>query len=289
MTRPRWRDIPQEHGLVIEVKTDFEAGLPDIAGNDSELRELITNLVLNAVEAMPHGGKITVHTAARRPEGTGPLPPTHVILEVRDTGTGMDEDTRRRCLEPFFTTKGQRGTGLGLAMVYGVTERHEGKIEIDSAVGKGTTFRLIFPIQRLPAPGAEQASPPARRMPSLRILCIDDEPLLRQMLKEILEKEGHEVEVADGGAAGVTAFHAAMKSRPFQVVITDLGMPRIDGRQVATILKNESPGTPVIMLTGWGTMMKYDGDIPVHVDCVLGKPPRIAELAAALRQVTHNN
>lgn len=289
MTRPRWRDIPQERGLVIEVKTDFESGLPDIAGNDSELRELITNLMLNAVDAMPSGGKIIIHTATRCQDAGSNQAPTHVVLEVRDTGAGMDEETRQRCLEPFFTTKGQRGTGLGLAMVYGVTERHEGKIEIESAPGKGTTFRLIFPIHRVSPADATQAVPAPARTSALRILCIDDEPLLRQMLREILEKDGHSVELADGGEAGIAAFQAATKDRPFQVVITDLGMPRVDGRQVASILKKESPATPVIMLTGWGTMMKADGDIPVNVDCVLGKPPRMAELAQALRQVTHHN
>ena len=245
LTRPRWRDIPQERGVVVEVRTDFEASLPDIAGNDSELREAITNLVLNAVEAMPAGGTITLHTFSHCRDGAGGGAPTHVILEVRDTGMGMNEETRRRCLEPFFTTKGQRGTGLGLAMVYGVAERHEGKIEIESAVGSGTTFRLVFPIQRLHPSEGEPIVQPPPRMPSLRILCIDDEPLLRAMLREILEKSGHTVQVADGGEAGIAAFRSARPEKPFEVVITDLGMPRVDGRQVAALLKKESPKTPV--------------------------------------------
>src|SRR2546429_8446866 len=181
LTRPRWRDIPQARGIVIELETDFETDLPPIVGNDSELREALTNLVLNSVDAMPEGGKLLVRTRSGRnnAEAGGA---SHAILEITDTGIGMDEETRRRCLEPFFSTKGQRGTGLGLAMVYGVVERHEGKIEIDSELGKGTTVRLIFPVRNIHSADAHDgsASPDMQR---LQILYIDDEPLLRELLK----------------------------------------------------------------------------------------------------------
>jgi CheY-like chemotaxis protein len=206
---------------------------------------------------------------------------SNVLLEVSDTGTGMDEETKQRCLEPFFSTKGQRGTGLGLAMVYGVVERHEGKIEIQSAPGQGTTFRLIFPMS-LKETAAEQNQKPIS-LPPLRILCIDDEPLLRELVKELLESEGHSVVTADGGKAGIEAFMASRNgAAPFDVVITDLGMPYVDGRKVAQTLKASSPETPIIMLTGWGTMMKSDGDFPAQVDAVLSKPPRLAELNETL-------
>lgn len=291
LTRPRWRDIPLEHGLVVEVRTGFEASLSDITGNASELREAITNLVLNAVDAMPAGGKIWLRTLTQRwqaAEGGGRVP-THVSVEVQDTGMGMDEETRSRCLEPFFTTKGKRGTGLGLAMVYGVAERHEAHIDIESAPGRGATVRLTFPVRR---PGASAAGQPELQpagIVSLHILCIDDEPLIRQLLKETLELDGHRVEIADGGESGVAAFEAARGREPFDVVITDLGMPRVDGRQLAVLLKKESPATPVIMLTGWGTMMKADGDVPANVDCVLSKPPRVNELRQAIRHVTQKS
>jgi signal transduction histidine kinase/CheY-like chemotaxis protein len=284
LTRPRWHDIPLEHGLVIDVQTDFEEDLPGIVGNPSELREAITNLVLNAVDAMPSGGKIILRTRTCLWDNSALRKASHVKLEVQDTGFGMDEETRTRCLEPFFTTKGQRGTGLGLAMVYGVAERHEAKIEIESVLGRGTILRLVFPIRKLAAVAAIEED--ASRPPSLHILCIDDEPLLRQILGEILQLDGHHVELACDGEAGIAAFLAARETKPFDVIITDLGMPRVDGRQLAMTIKKETPDVPIIMLTGWGTMMKADGDVPSQVDCVLGKPPRLNELRAALKQVT---
>lgn len=288
MTRPSWRDIPQANGITIEVATELAPELPTLAGIQSELREALTNLVLNAVDALPHGGKITVRTrAAGREVSSNPAKyPSYVILEVADNGVGMNEETRRRCLEPFFSTKGKRGTGLGLAMVYGVTERHEGRIEVASTLGQGTTFSLFFPVRKLIQPGTESADPGANRRP-LSILCIDDEPLLRELLKELLEREGHKVQVCDSGQAGIEAFQLARANgAPFDLVITDLGMPYVDGRQVARTLKRESPETPIVMLTGWGTIMKEEDALPEQVDGVLSKPPRSRELREILNRLT---
>jgi signal transduction histidine kinase/ActR/RegA family two-component response regulator len=283
MTRPRWRDIPQGRGVMIEMRTDFDANLSPLVGIESEIREALTNLIMNAVDAIPEGGTITVRT---RVGSTGESDaPTHLLLEVSDTGIGMNEETRKRCLEPFFSTKGKRGTGLGLAMVYGVMERHGGVIEIESEPGRGTDVKLIFPIRRLA--GAGPATQPGNDPPlPLNILCIDDEPLLRELLREILEREGHQVSVADGGQSGVEEFRAARdRSHPFDVVVTDLGMPYFDGRQVVKAIKQESPGTPIIMLTGWGSFMKEDGDMPEQVSGILTKPPRSNELREMLRRV----
>jgi len=289
LTRPRWRDIPQESGVVVQMKTDLHSALPPIMGVESELRQALTNLVLNAVDAMPEGGTMTIHTDVwiRPYGGNGKIPPTHVILEVIDTGTGMDEETRRRCLEPFYSTKGERGTGLGLAMVFGIVQRHEGEIGIESEVGKGTTMRLIFPIREAAKADTSVGPEAATPLPSLRILCIDDDPLLRDLLKEMLESDGHRVELADGGQEGLQAFSAAReRGEPFDVVITDIGMPYVDGREVASTVKRESPTTPVIMLSGWGRQMKAEGDVPAQADYVLSKPPRIHELRQALNQVS---
>jgi signal transduction histidine kinase/ActR/RegA family two-component response regulator/uncharacterized membrane protein affecting hemolysin expression len=281
MTRPRWRDIPQSNGLTIEVQTDLAPDVPPLAGIESEIREAFTNLVLNAVDAMPTGGKITLRTQVLRDETNGKSP-KEVVMEVSDSGTGMSEETRQRCLEPFFSTKGKRGTGLGLAMVYGVVERHEGTIEIESELGKGTTFRLIFPVRAKPCQD-EESDKDGPAVEPLQILCIDDEPLLRELIKEILERDGHAVEVSDSGQSGLDEFRIAReRGRPFDVVITDLGMPYLDGRQVAKLLKQESPATPVVMLTGWGAFMKEDGNLPAHVDGVLSKPPRSSELRETL-------
>jgi len=210
-----------------------------------------------------------------------------LILEVRDTGIGMDEITRQRCLEPFYTTKGERGTGLGLAIVHGVLERHAAQLTIESAVGHGTTMRLLFP--RAPShstTGTPQAEGDTS-LPPLRILVIDDDPLVRQSLQDALQSEGHTVTVADGGEAGLEAVRAAQaRQEPFAVVMTDLGMPGMDGREVARAVKHAAPETPVVLLTGWGQALKEDGSILPHVDYLLSKPPRRRELRAALVAVT---
>ena len=286
MTRPRWRDIPQSNGITIELQTDFAAGAPKLAGIESEVREAFTNLLLNAVDAMPEGGKITICTQLQRQAAAGSKYSTEVVVAFSDTGTGMTEEVRKRCLEPFFSTKGRRGTGLGLAMVYGVMERHEGSIDIESEVGKGTTFLLKFPVRSKIRVDVDEAS--QQKIEPLRILCIDDEPLLRELVKEMLERDGHSVEVSDGGQSGLETFRlAAQRGSTFDLVITDLGMPYLDGKQLARIIKKESPRTPVIMLTGWGAFMKEDGDSPSDVDGIVSKPPRSRELRDALRRFGH--
>jgi signal transduction histidine kinase len=141
--------MPQQRGFVIEMQTELEPTLPPIMGLESELREALINLVFNAVDAMPDGGTLTLRTrSSSSTSAEERLTLRHVYLEVCDTGVGMDEETQRRCLEPFFTTKGERGSGLGLAMVYGIVQRHNAELEIDSTVGKGTTIRLIFAASR---------------------------------------------------------------------------------------------------------------------------------------------
>jgi signal transduction histidine kinase/FixJ family two-component response regulator/HAMP domain-containing protein len=280
MTRPRWRDIPQSNGITIEMETDLAAEIPELAGIESEIREAFTNLVLNAVDAMPQGGKITLRTRMSQQMNGGKYP-RQIAVEVSDTGMGMEEETRKRCLEPFFSTKGKRGTGLGLAMVYGVIKRHEGAIDIQTEPGKGTTFRLSLPVRAnlCKDPDSEGAKP----IEPLHILCIDDEPLLRELIKEILERDGHTVDVSDSGQSGLDEFRVAReRGRPFDVVITDLGMPYLDGRQVAKTVKQESPSTPVVMLTGWGAFMKEDGNAPEQVDGIISKPPRSRELREML-------
>jgi signal transduction histidine kinase/CheY-like chemotaxis protein len=274
MMRPRWRDMPQANGVTIEMDTALDPGVPWLAGMESEVREAFTNLVLNAVDAMPAGGKITLRTSVRRSENKDGRPDsTCVCVDIIDTGTGMTEETRKRCLEPFFSTKGKRGTGLGLAMVYGVMERHEGSLEIQSEPGKGSTFRLIFPV-RSGRGVREEVGEAVAPSESLRILCIDDEPLLRELIMELLKRDGHEAEVSGGGQAGLDEFRQAREAgRPYDVVITDLGMPYLDGRQVARMIKKESPETGVIMLTGWGVFTNEPEDAPTPVDGILSKPP----------------
>jgi len=236
------------------------------------------------VDAMPLGGSITIRTIS----AADPLAPTarRVVLEVADTGVGMDEDTRRRCLEPFFTTKGERGTGLGLAMVFGTVQRHSAQLEIDSAPGAGTTMRLVFAV---PTGVLAETAGPAQtlRVPArLRLLLVDDDPVLIKSLRDTLEADGHIVVAANGGEAGIAAFRASLdRGETFAAVFTDLGMPYVDGRKVAAAVKETSPTTPVILLTGWGRRMVDEGEIPPHVDRVLAKPPKLREVREALAQL----
>ncbi|HEV2268827.1 MAG TPA: ATP-binding protein [Steroidobacteraceae bacterium] len=302
LTQARWRDVPQERGAVIDLHTELANPPAAILGAENEIRDALTNLIFNAADAMPDGGTLTVRTKkvvrTEKPEATsagapgairGPdvdLPTEVVFLEVSDTGVGMDPETRRRCLEPFFTTKGERGTGMGLAMVYGMAQRHRAELEIDSSPGQGTTVRLVFPAA---APAADETGRQlALGLPvrPLRILIVDDDPLIIESLRETLRGDAHRVTAADGGQAGIEAFEAARaRGEPFQLVITDLGMPYVDGRRVAAAVKAASPATPVVLLTGWGQRLTAENQVPPHVDRVLNKPPRLRELRAALAEL----
>lgn len=276
LTRARWRDMPQQQGVVIDVRVDLQPTIPLIRGIESELREALTNLLFNAVDAMPTGGVLTLRTKASGAQ---------VAVEVQDSGVGMDAETLRHCLEPFFTTKGEGGTGLGLPMVFGVMQRHEGDIQVESEKGAGSTFRLLFPVAVLAAGdrGEEALEGEAVAPVPLRVLCIDDEPLLRGLLQELLARDGHKVEVADGPRLGMAAFlRARAEERPFDVVVTDLGMPYIDGLEVARMVKAASPQTGVVLLSGWGA--GGPDKLPPHVDVALAKPPKLGLLRDALRR-----
>jgi signal transduction histidine kinase/CheY-like chemotaxis protein/HAMP domain-containing protein len=285
LTRARWSDMPLQRGIVIRMVTELAPELPPIHGIEGEIREALTNLIFNAVDAMPDGGTLTLRTRLQRGPSDGVQPPaSQVLIEIADSGVGMDEATRRRGLEPFFTTKGERGTGLGLAMVYGMTERHGAAIEVDTRPNAGTTMRLRFPVQAnaCETMPVQQGTPPSAR----RILVVDDDPMVLKSLRDILEIDGHTVTSADGGQAGIDTFAAAVHSAtPFELVISDLGMPYIDGRKVSAAIKELSPTTPIILLTGWGQRLLTDGDHPNHTDCVLSKPPKLRELRTALTQL----
>jgi signal transduction histidine kinase/ActR/RegA family two-component response regulator len=280
LTKARWNAMPQESGRVIEVRMDLAEGLPAIAANESEIRDAITNLILNAADAMPEGGLLTVCSRA--------VGSDTVQLDVTDTGVGMDEATRSRCLELFFTTKGERGTGLGLAMVYGTVERHGGEIQIESTPGAGTNIRLIFPVASASQGSAGVIVVQPRPQRALRILVIDDDPITLKSMADMFERDGHFVEVADGGQRGIDAFRVAEERRePFAVVITDLGMPHVDGKAVAQAIKAVCSQTPVVLLTGWGHRILAENGTPPNVDRVLGKPPKLAILRSVLAELTH--
>jgi CheY-like chemotaxis protein len=209
----------------------------------------------------------------------------HVSVEVIDTGVGMSEETRRRCFEPFFTTKGERGTGLGLAMVHGIARRNNSEIEIESALGRGTTVRLVFPVSAMPITESTSSSAPFTVPTRLRLLVVDDDPLLIKSIRDTLETDGHVVITASSGREGIEVFRQAKERRePFAAVITDLGMPHVNGRQVALEIKNIEPKVPIILLTGWGQRLVAEGDIPPYVDRILNKPPKLRELRETLAE-----
>jgi signal transduction histidine kinase/ActR/RegA family two-component response regulator len=282
LTRPRWSDLPQARGAMVDLQTYLSDSLPEIMGAENEIRDALTNLIFNAVDAMPSGGTLSVRTYKM----TSPHGEARVCMELMDTGVGMDDDTRRRCLEPFYTTKGERGTGLGLAMVYGMIQRHSAELQIESTLGKGTTIRLSFPAYTSSLISPPKALGAALSMRRLRILLVDDDPVLIKSLQDTLQQDGHLITAAHGGREGIDAFaDAAARGDGFDIVVTDLGMPHVDGRKVATSIKAVSSSTPVILLTGWGQRLIAANEAPADVDKVLAKPPRLQELRAAFAEL----
>ena len=273
LTEPRWRSQALGEGRTVEVKTDLQQ-VPPISGSAAELREALTNLVLNAVDALPAGGEITIST---RPVGN------RVSLEVRDTGVGMTEEARVRCLEPFFTTKGNAGTGLGLAMVHGTVRRHSAELTIESAPNAGTAIRLTFAALREEQLAAQVESVPAgtRR----RVLVVEDEAAVRQVVMELLRADGHTVEAVANGHEAVERL-LMERAAPFDLIISDRAMPGLGGDELAAIAERVAPGVPLILLTGFGDVMQARGERPPGVAEVLAKPVRLEELRAALRRLT---
>ena len=287
LTRARWSDMPQRKGVMIELRTDLADGLPAILGAENEIRDALTNLIFNAVDAMPEGGTIEVCSYLRSVPASDGTSSGVVALEVKDSGVGMDEETRRRCLEPFFTTKGERGTGLGLAMVYGMAQRHGAALEIESQPGAGTTMRVLFQVSSPLSSSEGQSGARQTSTHGLRLLIVDDDPLLIESLRNTLEADGHDVTAADGGQPGIDAFRKALaQGRPFDLVVTDFGMPYVDGRQVIEAIRAASPKTPIVLLTGWGQRVEDDGRGLPGADRLLSKPPRLQELRAALSELT---
>src|SRR5262249_7554656 len=216
LTQARWRDMAQERGVTINIRSELAPDAPSILGVESELREALVNLVFNAVDALPEGGTIVL----RSKRLAGPAGCARVQIDTIDDGVGMDAATQERCLEPFFTTKGERGSGLGLAMVYGIVQRHSGDFEIRSAPGEGTLVRLTFDAAP-PAGAAVEANGALSRPPTrLRVLVVDDDPILLRSLRDVLEGDGHVVLVANEGKTAADAFVEALQSgKPFDAVI----------------------------------------------------------------------
>ncbi len=268
LTRPAWEAGAKRRGLTMNVHLDLHATLPT-AGNASELREVFTNLVLNAVDAMPWGGDLWISTENG---------PSLVRISIRDTGVGMDAETRARVFDPFFTTKDTKGTGLGLSVAYGIVSRHHGRIEVDSELGKGTTFTLEFPVGE----GSLATTAPSSQGPpsALRVLVVDDEEAVLDVLADLLRMLGQNVTTALGGQAGADR----VMTERFDVVFSDLGMPDLNGWDLALAVKSRSPETRVVLVTGWGSQLEEEAAQARGVDLVVSKPFSLEDIEVALRR-----
>jgi len=266
LTRPRWSDEAQLRGIRIDVTVDRGA-IPPALGEPAPLREVVMNLVLNAVDALPAGGRIVIRTAR---DGD------HLRFSVTDDGVGMSEQVRARALEPFFTTKGAQSLGLGLSSAAGTIQRHGGTLTLDSAEGRGTT--ISFTLSVAPELASPEPVPSPAPGPLLRVLVIDDDPRVLVTLADLLSAQGHTVIQAASGQEGLDRL---AKGEPFDLVLTDLGMPGMTGWEVARAVRERWPGLRVGLITGWS-----DQDLPPRergdVDVVISKPFDDAALHQAL-------
>jgi PAS domain S-box-containing protein len=283
LTAPRWRDASQAEGRPIELTLEVEGDVT-IRGNAATLREALTNLVLNAVDALPRGGAIGLSAQV---EGD------RAVVKVADEGIGMSDDVKARIFEPFFTTKGEGGTGLGLPSVFGIVEAHGGELAVWSEPERGTTFTLSFPLAETAQSepprqvAAKQAPEPATATSTgLRCLVVDDEPQLARMLSTMLRRLGHEAVPTVTGEDAL----AVLAARPIDVLLTDVGMgPSMNGWELAERARQLRPDLPVILATGWGASIDQEQARDRGVLAVLAKPYRQADLEQALTRLLTPN
>jgi PAS domain S-box-containing protein len=264
ITKPRWKDEAQSRGIRIEMVFHLE-DIPFASGNASELREVITNMIFNAIEAMHEGGKIEIRTFRKRRD---------INIQVSDTGVGIPEEAKKRVFEPFFTTKPFTNTGLGLSMSYGIVKRFGGEIEVESKVGQGTTFTIILPIGEENDKEEAVESQPIKNGRRARILVIDDDEFVRSVLSRTLVQANHQVILAEDGRKGVQVF----KEGKFDIVLTDLGMPGMSGWEVCRTIKEISPHTPIGMITGWGEERNRNKMEEYGLDFFISKPFDLAQI-----------
>jgi len=262
-TRGRWQKETQAAGVPITIRNECK-DLPSVLGSPSQLREVFTNLILNAVDAMPKGGVITFRSRTVE-EG--------VLLEISDTGIGMPPETQKSIFQPFFTTKDQKGTGLGLSIVEGIVQRHQGNIKVKSQEGEGTTFTIELPIST-PVPDRKIPEVPCDTSLFGNILVIDDECHVREILCDILEMEGHKPQVAASGAQGL----ALLREGQYDLVLTDLKMPEMDGWEVARAVKAHHSDIPVVLISAWGMELTRKQISENGIAAVITKPFRSREI-----------
>jgi len=257
---PMLRRLVPEH---VVLRHDLDAGVWPVLADPGRIEQVLVNLVVNAVDAMPDGGKLAIHTANATLDGRsdreppGATPGDYAVLSVSDSGVGMDEETMAQAFEPFFSTKGVRGTGLGLSTVYGIVRQSAGHVRIDSEPGRGTTVTAWFPRHDEDVPA--QPPPSGRTVPrrhDATILLVEDERLVRLAVRKILQTRGHRVLEASDGEAALALL--ANEGQQVDLVITDLVMPRVGGRELGLRIRDQGNLTPVLYMSG------YAGDTAVR-------------------------
>jgi PAS domain S-box-containing protein len=272
ITQPRWEEKTVRAGLPLSLQLELGSP-PMVMGRPAELNEVVTNLVLNAIDAMPAGGTLGIRT---RRDGD-----RHVVLTVSDTGIGMTEEVQKRIFDPFFTTKGEHGTGLGLPVSYSIVKRHGGEIRVSSRLGVATTFTVTLPVGTVVRIEAPPVSLPSNTRRG-RILLVDNDPQVVAILGEMLADAGHHVAPVSGGEDALRVFVPGA----FDVVITNLGMPSMNGWEVADRLRGRDPKVPLIFITGWGMQEEDQARCRgLGVAALLFKPVRPIELHAAVAEV----
>jgi PAS domain S-box-containing protein len=270
ITQPRWEERSAKGGLPLRLELDLRQ-VPAVMGRPSELNEVITNLILNAIDAMPHGGMLSIRTHAERGEA--------VVITLTDTGTGMPEHVRKRVFDPFFTTKGEAGTGLGLSVSYSIVKRHGGEMRVESQVGRGTTFTISLPVG---TPHHVQSTGDGGPIGSRRgrILLVDNDPQVLTILGEMLKDAGHHVLPVGSGAEAVRVFLPG----GFDLIITNIGMAGMTGWEVAQRIRALDRSVPVAFITGWG-LQEEDQERcrALGVQTVLYKPVSPAQLLRAVQ------
>ena len=281
ITRPRWKNCAEASNIHITLNLEIGSHAM-VMGDDSELREVLVNMVFNAIDAMPEGGTLTMSS---RTVGE------QVVITVVDTGVGMYPEVRSRIFDPFFTTKGKAGLGLGLAVSFGIIRRHSGNVEVESQYGRGTEFRITLPVAKIaetaivkrelpvetPDPPPLAIAAPTDELAPPRLLVVDDEDFVRDLLSEILEGEHCEVELAQDGTEALALF----REKAFDAVFTDVGMPGMSGWELAREIRQLNKNIPIAIITGWGEIVGSNEQRAAGVDWVVAKPftaDRIAEL-----------
>lgn len=270
-TRTRWENDALADGRRITVKIHSEPGAT-VEGRGSEMREIFTNLILNSVDACPEGGTLRLSTR---------IVGDRVVAEVEDDGVGMSPTVRKRIFDPFFTTKGARGTGLGLSVVYGIVQGAGGDIHVDSAAGRGTRVTIELPLA-LPREPVCLAAPPApAEEQALRIMVVDDEPAVRELLHDILVSLGHRPEIFPSGGEALERYQPGC----WDLVFTDLGMPGMTGWELSRAIRDRDPEVAIAMITGWGAEVSTDALASAGGDAVVGKPFTIEDVEGLTRLV----